>query len=74
MQESGHYNHIFVGNILKNKGMYHLTEKHDIKIKFPKWYSISAHSIFTYIMNIAVLISSLLLAFDDPFEERHTMK
>ena len=32
MQESGNYDEIFIGNVIRNKGMFYLTEKHDIKI------------------------------------------
>lgn len=74
MQESGRYDHIFVGNTLKNKGMFYLTEKHDIKITFPKWYQLRAHTIFIQVMNLAVVVSSLTLAFDSPFDEPNSLR
>ena len=46
-----------------------MTENHDIKVIYPRWYSPSANTIFTYIMNISVLVSSFILAFDDPFAD-----
>lgn len=69
MQENGHYEHIFIGNVLKDHGMFYLSEEHDIKIKFPKWYTVSSNTCFMQFMNVCVLLSSLMLAFDDPFAE-----
>ena len=46
MQENGRYDHIFVGNTLKNKGSFYLSKNHDIKITFPKWYQFEAHFVF----------------------------
>ena len=40
MAEGGHYDNIFIGNTLKNKGMFTLNETHDqqdIKIVYAKW-------------------------------------
>lgn len=67
MQESGHYDHIFVGNVLKRNGLFYLTEDQSIKIIYKKWYDVSANTIFVYVMNIMVIVSSLMLAFDGPF-------
>ena len=54
--------------------MFYLTEKHEIKIFYPKWYHISANTIFITFMNIMVILSSLVLAFDGPFEDKDSMK
>lgn len=54
--------------------MFYLTEKHEIKIFYPKWYHISANTIFITFMNFMVIVSSLALAFDGPFEEKESIK
>ena len=54
--------------------MFYLTDKHDIKIFYPKWYHISLNTIFVTFMNIMVIVSSLVLAFDGPFEDKKSTK
>ena len=67
MQEGGYYDHVFIGGVIKDGGMFFLTEKHDIRIQFPKWYQISINTVFVWFMNSCVILSSLTLAFEDPF-------
>ena len=54
--------------------MFSLSETHEIRIVYPKWYNLSANSIFTHMMNFVTILSSLALAFDDPFSDRDSLR
>ena len=43
-----------------------MTESHDIKIVYNKWYNVTANAVFVHILNLVTIVSSLALAFDDP--------
>ena len=74
MAENGHYDKIFIGNTLKNKAKFMLSETHDIIIVNAKWYTMSANAIFVQVLNIVTLISSLALAFDDPLSRSDSLR
>lgn len=50
--------------------MFYLTDTHDIRIHTPKWFQVSPNKVFQSFMNLMVILSSLVLAFDDPFAPR----
>ena len=45
-----------------------MTDDHDIKITWRKWYHMSINRYFQFVMNVLVIVSSISLALDDPFQ------
>lgn len=74
MAESGHYDNIFLGNTLADKGMFSLSETHDICIVYTKWYNLSANMVFVNVLNFVTILSSLVLAFDNPFSSDDSLR
>jgi hypothetical protein len=54
--------------------MFYLSESNDIKIRFVKWYHITPHTLYTYFLNLAVIMSTVVLALDSPFDEPDDFK
>ena len=77
MQESDQYEYVFIGNRIKGGGMFILRENedtYDIKIETSRWYRIRPNTIFVTFMNICVLLSSLMLAFEDPLGDPNSVE